>query len=240
MFDFLKKQERRQVVAPVKGEAVSIHEVSDPTFGKEILGKGIAIKPAENKFYAPVDGIITLLFDTLHAISITSSEGAEILIHIGIDTVSLKGAHYTAHVKTGDTVKKGDLLLTAELDAIRAAGYEVITSVVICNTEEYEDVSVVKMGYVEKGDVILEIVTNNFMEMSKIILEGVGGKDNVVSIGNCMTRLRLEIKDHTLVNEAKIVSAGVAGIIRPSKTAVQVVIGIQVQFVADEFKKLCK
>ena len=81
---------------------------------------------------------------------------------------------------------------------------------------------------------------DNFTEVAKIILEGVGGKENVTSIDNCITRLRLEIKDYTKVDEKKIKSAGVAGVIRPGKTSVQVIVGTKVQFVADEFKKLCK
>ena len=84
------------------------------------------------------------------------------------------------------------------------------------------------------------LANNDFTEVAKIILEGLGGKDNVTSIDNCITRLRLEVKDNTLVNEKKIKSAGVAGVIRPGKTSVQVIIGTQVQHVADEFKLLCK
>lgn len=86
----------------------------------------------------------------------------------------------------------------------------------------------------------VKLANNDFTEVAKIVLEGVGGKENVTSIDNCITRLRLEIKDYTLVDEKKIKSAGVAGVIRPSKTAVQVIVGTKVQFVADEFKKLCK
>lgn len=90
----------------------------------------------------------------------------------------------------------------------------------------------------EEEKVTLE--NNNYTAIASVILEGVGGKENIVSADNCITRLRLEVKDNTLVNEKKIKTAGVAGVIRPSKTAVQVIIGTQVQFVADEFKKLCK
>lgn len=157
MFGLFKKQTKCEVAAPVKGEAVSVREVSDPTFGEEILGKGIAIKPAEGEFYSPVDGTVTLLFDTLHAISITSEDGAEILIHVGLDTVTLKGEPFTAHVKNGDSVKKGDLLLSADLEKIRAAGCDTITPVVICNTPDYAEVSVTKSGAVEPGDVVLAL-----------------------------------------------------------------------------------
>ena len=92
----------------------------------------------------------------------------------------------------------------------------------------------------EEAEKAVVLSNDNFTEVAAIILEGVGGKDNVESVDNCITRLRLEIKDHTLVDEKKIKSAGVAGVIRPGKNAVQVVIGTKVQFVADEFKKLCK
>ena len=92
----------------------------------------------------------------------------------------------------------------------------------------------------EEAEKKVVLANDNFTEVAAIILEGVGGKENVASIDNCITRLRLEVKDNTLVNEKKIKSAGVAGVIRPGKTSVQVVVGTKVQFVADEFKKLCK
>lgn len=157
MFGFLKKQEKYEVAAPVKGEAVPIQQVSDPTFGEEILGKGAAVIPEEGRFYAPTDGTVTLLFDTLHAVSITSDDGVEILIHVGLDTVELKGAPFTAHVKTGDKVKKGDLLLEADLEQIRASGREIITPVIICNTSDYKEVSTEKTGAINPGDVLLTI-----------------------------------------------------------------------------------
>ena len=90
------------------------------------------------------------------------------------------------------------------------------------------------------GEMNAHLSNDNFTEVASIILKGLGGKENIANIDNCVTRLRLEIKDHTLVNEKTIKSAGVAGIIRPSKTSIQVIIGTQVQFVADELKKLCK
>lgn len=159
MFGFLKKKGCIEVGAPVKGEAVSIKEVSDPTFGEEILGKGVAIKPSEGKIYAPADGEVSLLFDTLHAVSITSEDGAEILVHVGLDTVALKGEHFAAQVKTGDKVKKGDLLLTVDLEALKAAGYDVITPVIICNTDDFASVEAVT-GSVTPGDTVLKLAKN--------------------------------------------------------------------------------
>lgn len=158
MFGLFKKKDNTiKIGAPAKGAAVPIQEVSDPTFGEEILGKGVAIRPAEGKIYAPADGEISLLFDTLHAVSITTAEGAEILIHIGLDTVALKGEHFEAHVKTGDTVKKGDLLISVDLEQVKAAGYDVITPMVICNTDEFTSVNAVPSDSVAPGDTVLEL-----------------------------------------------------------------------------------
>ena len=102
------------LVSPVDGKAVAISEVSDPTFSEEILGKGLAIKPSSNTVYSPCDGTIDLMFDTGHAVNLISDSGIEILIHIGLDTVSLKGKHFKTLKNTGDKVKKGDALIEFE------------------------------------------------------------------------------------------------------------------------------
>ena len=140
MFDFFKKKEKGiEIGSPVKGKTVAISNVSDPTFGEEILGKGVAIIPAEGRIYAPADGTIEMLFDTMHAVSMTTSEGVELLIHIGLDTVALKG----------------ELLIEADLDAVKKAGYDVITPVVVCNTSDYQTVETVTDQEVEPGDTVL-------------------------------------------------------------------------------------
>lgn len=159
MFSFLKKKEdaRIMLAAPMKGKAVDLSEVGDPTFSECMLGKGMAVIPSDGRVYAPADGEISLVFDTLHAVSMTTDEGVEILIHVGLDTVMLKGEGYTSHVSTGDKVKKGDLLLTADLDAIKAAGYDVITPLVVCNTDDYADVEGVALTEVEAGDNLVAI-----------------------------------------------------------------------------------
>ena len=106
MFDFLKKKKNvEEIGAPIEGMAVASSEVPDPTFAEEMLGKGIAIKPAVGKVYAPVDATVGMVFDTKHAITLTSEGGAEILIHVGLDTVSLNGAPFTVHVSADDKVK---------------------------------------------------------------------------------------------------------------------------------------
>ena len=120
MFNFFKGKEKGNVLyAPCKGKVVLLTEVPDPTFSEKLLGEGFAVIPTEGKVYAPADAEVTMVFDTLHAITLTSSQGAEILIHIGLDTVTLKGAPFTAHVAAGDKVKKGDLLMDVDLDKIK-------------------------------------------------------------------------------------------------------------------------
>ena len=157
MFNLFKKKEEKgiEIGSPVKGKAVPLSQVSDPTFGEEILGKGVAIQPEDGKIYAPADGTIEMLFDTKHAVSMTTTEGVELLVHIGLDTVALKGEHFTAHKGNGDAVKKGDLLISVDLEAVKAAGYDVITPMVVCNTSDYQTVEAVTGSDVNPGDTVL-------------------------------------------------------------------------------------
>lgn len=128
------------VYAPIEGKAVSLKQVDDATFSEEIMGKGAAIIPTVGRAVAPVDGVVSALFETKHAIGITSDDGVEVLIHIGLDTVKLGGEHFTAHIKAGDKVKKGDLLVEFDIEAIKKAGYDTITPVLVTNAHDYKDV----------------------------------------------------------------------------------------------------
>lgn len=158
MFHFLKGKNKENVLyAPCKGKVVPLSEVPDPSFSEKILGDGFAVIPSEGKIYAPTDGEIAMVFDTLHAITLTSSSGTEILIHIGLDTVTLKGAPFTAHVAAGDQVKKGDLLMDVDLDKITGAGLNTVTPVLICNTDDYEKISLKKEGEVSLDEAVLSI-----------------------------------------------------------------------------------
>ena len=158
MFNLFKKKEKKHVVgSPAKGKAVSLKEVNDPTFAEEMLGKGAAVIPEEGKIYAPADGEIGMVFDTLHAVSMTTDFGAEILIHIGLDTVKMKGDGFTGHVKAGDHVKKGDLLLEVDLEKVKAAGYDTITPVLVCNTPDYASVEGIQADAVNAGDDLIII-----------------------------------------------------------------------------------
>ena len=156
-FSKLFSKPKDTICAPVTGHAVPVSEVSDPTFGQEILGKGIAIKPTVGKVFAPCDATVDMMFDTGHAVSLVADCGAEILIHVGLDTVNLKGEHYKVIAKNGDKVKKGDLLMEFDIDAITAAGYDIITPVVICNSGDYNTFETHVNADVEAGDVVIEL-----------------------------------------------------------------------------------
>lgn len=160
MFDFFKKKTKNYadiIYAPLKGEAVASALINDPTFSEEMLGKGMAIKPAEGKIYAPFDGTVAMVFETKHAVSLVSNNGTEVLIHVGLDTVMLKGEHYTVHVEDGAAVKKGDLLLEFDMEAIAAAGYDTITPIVICNTDDYKNIVCTTGKQVVPGDTVMTL-----------------------------------------------------------------------------------
>lgn len=143
--------------SPIEGEVVSIKEVPDPTFAEEMLGKGIAIKPSKGRVVAPVAGEVAIMFETKHAVSLVTENGAEMLIHVGLDTVNLKGEPFTSYVKAGDKVKEGDLLLEFDINKIKEAGYNTITPVVICNSGEFEEVEQEKLGQVKELDSVIKI-----------------------------------------------------------------------------------
>lgn len=146
------------ISSPVNGKKVDISKVKDETFAKEILGKGIAVESVDGKIAAPFDGEVATIFRTKHVIGLKSTEGVELLIHIGIDTVELEGKFFTPHVQDGDTFKKGDLLLEFDKKAIEEAGYETIIPVIVTNTSNYLGVLASKEGDVEMGQELLTIL----------------------------------------------------------------------------------
>lgn len=155
------KEEKAQyscvIVSPIEGNAVSLEEVGDGVFSEGILGKGIAIEPTVGRAVSPVNGTVSTVFDTKHAVGLTSDNGTEVLIHIGLDTVKLNGEHFDAHVKPGDKVKAGDLLVEFDIEKIKEAGYPTITPVIITNTDSYEDVEAIVKGSVKEKDKLVSI-----------------------------------------------------------------------------------
>ena len=146
---------REVICSPINGNVLPLSEAKDDAFAQGLLGNGVAIDPADGKVVSPVDGTVMTLFPTKHAIGLVSDNGAEILIHLGMDTVKLDGKYFEAHVKQGDKVKKGDVLVTCDVEAIKAEGYSMITPVIVTNTADYLDVVEMASGTVKAGDDII-------------------------------------------------------------------------------------
>ena len=144
------------IYAPMTGEGKNIAECEDPVFAGELVGKGTMIIPSEGKIFAPVDGNISMLADTGHALGITSASGLEILIHIGLDTVELNGAPFNIKVKQDENVKKGDLLLEFDIDQIKTSEKSTQSPVIITNPDGYE-INILKTGLINQGDELIEV-----------------------------------------------------------------------------------
>ena len=157
LFSKSEKVNPNWLYAPMAGKAVAISEVPDPTFAEGMLGNGIAIIPTDGKVYAPCNATVDMMFSTGHAVSLIAEGGAEILIHVGLETVSLEGKPFKLHANSGDTVKKGDLLIEADLDMIKEAGLNTITPVVVCNSDLYSKFDTTIGTDVAAGDEIIKL-----------------------------------------------------------------------------------
>jgi len=156
---FGKAEEKNDngIYAPVAGQAVPVSEVPDPTFSSGMLGNGVAIIPTDGKVYAPCNATVDMMFTTGHAVSLVADSGAEILIHVGLETVGLEGKCFTVHVQNGQKVKKGDLMIEVDLEGIKAAGLNTITPVLICNTDDYSTFNTTVGKAVTNADVVIEL-----------------------------------------------------------------------------------
>ena len=202
--------------SPLKGQLVELKEVKDPAFAGGAMGLGAAVKDPEGKVYSPVDGEITVLFETKHAIGIHSAEGADILIHVGLDTVKLNGEHFEAKVAQGDKVKKGQLLLEFDAAAIKAAGYDTTTPVLVTNAAEFNQITVALAGKEITSSANKAEAAGSATDageyadlpkearVAKLIEKYVGGMDNVRNAEHCATRLRLIINDKSKLDEKAI------------------------------------
>lgn len=147
-----------QVVAPITGNAVNLSAVPDPVFSDKMMGDGLAIEPSEGVVVSPIEGEIMQVFPTKHAVGIRAKNGAEILIHIGLETVSLKGEGFETHVKQGDKVKAGEKLVTFDMGIISEKAKSTVTPVIITNTDQAASLRVLTKGNVQKGETpILEV-----------------------------------------------------------------------------------
>ena len=154
-----KESNEKEIIisCPVKGKVVPLNEVPDETFSQEMLGKGVAIIPEQNQFYAPVSGEVSVVFPTGHAIGLTSEDGTELLIHIGLDTVQLNGEGFHVKVQQGQKIKQGDLLVEVDLDVIKEKGYSVITPILVTNPDQYQEIEKLKMGSSEAKEELLKL-----------------------------------------------------------------------------------
>ena len=159
MFGFGKKKQL-VINAPVCGYIKPVSGLQDATFSKDILGPGIAIEPAKGRIVAPADGVIRMMFETGHALSMAADNGAELLIHVGIDTVKLKGKHFTKIKHTGDTVKAGDVLLEFDSAAITEEGYTPVTIVVVLNPDEFSNIRFSENEAADEGDPLIYMKPN--------------------------------------------------------------------------------
>ncbi len=155
LFSKFGKKKETLITCPIHGEVIDASQIEDETFASGMLGFTVGIRPAEGKVYAPADGTISMLFDTHHAIGLETG-GIELLIHVGIDTVSLKGQHFTPHIQTGDTVRRGQLLLEFDGAAIEDAGFQQTTAVIVTNADTFGEIRY-ETGAKRCGDPLLYI-----------------------------------------------------------------------------------
>ncbi len=218
------------ITSPLAGKIIPLNDVKDPAFASGAMGPGIGVIPSDGKVYAPFDAKVEVLFATKHAIGLTGTDGASLLIHVGIDTVKLNGEPFTAHVQQGDTVKKGDLLLSFDIAAIKNAGYDVTTPVLVTNAFDYDEIIITDSENktsltaqkkskndtpsTDEGTATAtkseSKATNTYENMTKEarvahqILDYIGGKDNIRSAEHCATRLRLILNDKTKIDEKAV------------------------------------
>lgn len=152
---------RYAIVSPLGGKIYPLATIDDPLFSSEALGKGVAILPEKGELYSPVKGTVSSIFATKHAINILSDEGVEILIHIGMDTVNLKGEHFNALVQNGDKIKAGQPLITFDIEAITQAGFSVMTPIIIANTEDYAEVIIEQTEQISPAQPLITVLPHN-------------------------------------------------------------------------------
>ncbi len=163
LFDLFKKQDEKAsaqscvLAADAKGVALAMDAVPDPAFSGGAMGQCCGIDPSEGKVYAPADGSITQLHSSFHALSMTTTAGVNLLIHVGVDTYDMNGDGFAASVREGDKVKKGQLLLTMDLDKIKAAGHSAVVITAVTNSGELAGVELVASGSVEPGQDLLKV-----------------------------------------------------------------------------------
>lgn len=233
------------ILAPVSGCIIKLSDVNDPVFSKKMMGEGFAISPTSGEIRAPVSGTVTFVAETKHAFGITTSDGAEVLVHLGIDTVALNGLPFDLKIKTNDTVTAGQKIGTMNLKIISAADKQTTAIVVITNSANYLKNITVNTGDTVAGNIAAAAIskvanesshTNNPEKSQKLaaaIIKNVGGPENINSFIHCITRLRFYLKNDRLPDDVAIRNLdGVIDVARASGQY-QVVIGSKVTEIYD-------
>lgn len=154
---FKKKPKEITVNNPITGEIISLDKVEDPAFAEGMLGPGIGIKPSNGEVLSPFDGEVDTIFPTKHAIGLRSKDGAEVLIHIGLDTVNLEGKYFESFVEKGEKIKTGQKLVSFDIEEIEKAGYSVVTPVIVSNFNDFGDIDMPKLGNMTSGEILMTI-----------------------------------------------------------------------------------
>lgn len=237
------------LLAPANGQVIALSKTSDPIFSKGTMGQGFGLTPSDGEVVAPVSGKVTMIADTKHAIGITTAEGLEVLVHMGVDTVGLKGEPFEVLIKNGDTVEAGQDIATMDLDFIKSKNLDTTIMVLITNSAMKIDGLDVEEGSAKTGDVVAhaylkeekEEDTSNkklsYDELATFIIKNVGGKDNINSLVHCITRLRFNLKDEAKANDEKLKNQrGILDVMHAGGQY-QVVIGNEVTNVFDAVMK---
>lgn len=145
------------IYSPIQGQVVPMEEVPDDTFAAKVLGDGLAVIPSEGKVFAPFDGRVEMVYDAKNAVSVSSLDGMEVLIHIGVNTVDLAGKYFKACVSGGDQIQRGDVLLCFDIAGMKEAGYTTVSPVILTNSDDYDTVRLLGHGVVDNGDVLIQI-----------------------------------------------------------------------------------
>lgn len=238
------ENKKQKVYTPAFGQYIPLNKINDDTFASGMMGNGFGIEPNNGKVYAPVNGTITMIFPSGHAIGITSEDGLEILIHIGIDTVNLDGKGFHVLKKVNDKVKANDELVEIDIQSITEAGLDPVVIMVFTNTKDYNITLFPKsmvMEHIELAEVERKMETNTnltkyeYGKMCSEILEAVGGKNNIKNVFHCVTRLRIVPINRELVNMSSL--ENIKGLLKiiESSGQIQCVVGTDVPEVYADF-----